>query len=129
MIYRIFCQIYGDHFDATKLNGHNGSVSVGSDGIVTCDGLSFGTENFRRDCENKLLDFIQDNEAFLHHCGAEKCIIHYEMHYSMQCNGEILSPEMFRRLSRITLPIELCLTTKEYTDNDAFEEWERRLRG
>ena len=127
MIYKISCQICGDHFDASKIAGYNDSVSVSGDGIVTCDGEPFGTDCFRQDCEKKILDFIQNNETTLLHCGAEKCVIRYEMHYSLQCNGEILSPETISRFSRINLPIEIILTTKEYPNNEAFEEWERRL--
>ena len=65
MIYKISCQICGDHFDASKIAGHNDSVSVSGDGIVTCDGEPFGTDYFRQDCEKKFLDFIQNNDE--HH--------------------------------------------------------------
>ena len=34
MIYKISCQICGDHFDASKIAGHNDSVSVSGDGMT-----------------------------------------------------------------------------------------------
>lgn len=128
MIYSVLCKVFGNNLSLPKKIFATTSFVVQEEGFVVIKTKEpWGKESYRIDCENEYMKFILLNERKLSKCGVTRIVLEYEMHYSLQCNGEISSPKLLQQLSQLSLPVEVCIKAKEHVNEQAYEEWERLL--